>query len=67
MITCPTPGCKGILRRIEGMHGPGDASTVHGPGDEMHVRCPECKKLIPWPPPSASDERQTVIQLRPPR
>ena len=52
MITCPTPGCRGVLRKIDGLHSAGDAPivrTVFGDGDdEESFRCPECGKLIPW-------------------
>jgi len=47
MITCPTPGCDGVLRKVEGFHSPGDANVVFGPGrDEVHVLCPKCRKLL---------------------
>jgi len=53
MITCPTPGCRGVLRKIDGLQRAGDAPivrTVLRDGDvEESFRCPDCGKLIPYP------------------
>lgn len=49
MISCPTPGCGAVLRRVDGIHSAGDAPLVHGPRGEVNVLCPKCKKLVPWP------------------
>jgi len=65
VIACPTPGCRGMLRQLEGVHGPGDAPVVYGPGSMRCVRCPNCKKLIPWPLPSPSGGQQNAMEFRP--
>ena len=64
MITCPTPGCNGVLRQVAGETSQNDAPIVSGPHGAEYVRCPKCQKLIVWPTPEAMGESGFVTAAR---
>jgi hypothetical protein len=57
MITCPTPQCGAILRKVAGLHSAGDPPLQRDQQGDF-VSCPKCHARIGWPPPPMSIRRQ---------
>jgi len=47
MIVCPTPGCDAVLRRVPGLHQPGEP-YMQSDGDAFFMLCLKCGARVPW-------------------